>query len=108
MLHDVRGENTVSPRLDQWEEVIFETDVKGGIQFQSSGVVRWGWGAGGRNIFRAATAKVKTEPENTHCDSQSEKTNQRSVRFTCSFPWWPCISYSSGMKLWQCSFNCKT
>ena len=50
----------MSHRLDQGEEVLFETDVKGGIQFQSSGVVSWGWGAGGRNIFRAATAKVKT------------------------------------------------
>ena len=50
----------MSHRLDQGEEVISETDVKRGIQFQSSGVVRWGWGAGGRNIFRTATAKVKT------------------------------------------------
>lgn len=45
--------------LGPWEAVIFEIDLKGSIYFQSSGVVRWGWGAGGRNIFRA-TAEVKT------------------------------------------------
>lgn len=50
----------MSHRLDQWEEVIFETDLQGGIYFHSSGVVRWGWGAAGRNISKAATAEVKT------------------------------------------------
>lgn len=60
MLHDVRGENIMSHRLDQWKEVIFETDLQEGIYFQLSGVVRWGWGAGRRNISRAARAEVKT------------------------------------------------
>lgn len=53
----------MSHRLDQGEEVIFETDVKGGIHFQSSGVVRGVGEPGGRNIFRAATAEVKTESQ---------------------------------------------